>query len=133
MPKSLPSAKEASWRQIVDEYASSGRSAKEFCQLKAISLRMFNCWRRKITLKDKWVDPLNGQWQDNYRDLAIVPFKVIAKPEELMATHALDSQRAAPSVRISLANKIAIRTVIVVPQQRRTKVGAFQIDKDVTG
>jgi hypothetical protein len=26
----LPSAKEASWRRIVDEYASSGRSAKEF-------------------------------------------------------------------------------------------------------
>jgi hypothetical protein len=41
MPKSLPSAKEASWRRIVDEYASSGGSAKEFCLLKAISLRMF--------------------------------------------------------------------------------------------
>jgi hypothetical protein len=43
MLKSLPAAKEASWRRIVDEYASSGRSAKEFCQLRAISLRMFYC------------------------------------------------------------------------------------------
>jgi hypothetical protein len=48
MRKSMPSAKEASWLRIVDEYASSGRSAKEFCQLKAILLRMFYCWRRKI-------------------------------------------------------------------------------------
>jgi hypothetical protein len=58
MPKSLPSAKEASWRRILDEYASSGRSAKEFCKLKVISMRMFYCWRRKIALKDQGVDPL---------------------------------------------------------------------------
>ena len=109
MPKPLPSAKEASWRQIVDEYASSGRSAKEFCQLKAISLRMFYCWRRKITLKDQGVDPLvKRQRKDDHRELAIVPLKVITEPEQLMATHALTSRRTAPSVRISLANKIVV-------------------------
>ncbi len=74
MPKSSPSSKEASWRQIVDEYASSGRSAKEFCQLKAISLRMFYCWRRKIALKDQGVVPLvKRQRKDDHRELAIVP------------------------------------------------------------
>jgi hypothetical protein len=58
MLKSLPSAKEASWRRTVDEYASSGRSAKELCQLKAISMRMFYRWRRKIAFKDQGVEPL---------------------------------------------------------------------------
>jgi hypothetical protein len=109
MPKSLPSAKEASWRRIFDEYAFSGRSAKEFCQLKAISLRMFYCWLRKITLKDQRLDPLvKRQRKDDHRKLAIVPLKVILEPEQLMATHALTGHRTAPSVRISLANKIMV-------------------------
>ena len=85
MPKSLPSAKEASWRQIVDEYASSGRSAKEFCQLKAISLRMFYFWRRKITLKDQGLVPLNSQRKDDHRELAIVPLGPHLRIQRLLA------------------------------------------------
>jgi hypothetical protein len=51
--------------------------------------------------------PLNSQRKDDHRELAIVPLKVIAEPEQFIATHALDSRRTTPSVRISLANKIA--------------------------
>jgi hypothetical protein len=50
--------------------------------------------------------PLNSQRKDDHRELAIVPLKVIAKPEQFIATYALDSRRTTPSVRISLANKI---------------------------
>jgi hypothetical protein len=114
MPKSLPSAKEASWRRVVDEYASSGRSAKEFCQLKAISLRMFYCWRQKIALKDQGVDPLvKRQRKDDHRGLAIVPLKVIAEPVQLIVAHALTGNRTAPSIRISLANKIVVEIFTV--------------------
>ncbi len=44
----------------------------------------------------------------DHRELAIVPLKVIAEPEQLMATHALTGHRTAPSVRISLANKVVV-------------------------
>lgn len=108
MSRSLPSVKEASWRQIVDEYASSGQSAKDFCQLRAISLRMFYFWRRKIALNDQGSGPLNRQRKDDHRELAIVPLKVITEPGTFNATQALGSHRTAPSVRISLTNKIVV-------------------------
>lgn len=74
-----------------------------------VELRMFYCWRRKIALKDQGVDPLvKRQRKDDHRELAIVPLKVIAEPEQLMATHALTGHRTAPSIRISLANKIVV-------------------------
>jgi hypothetical protein len=81
---------------------------KNFCQLKAISLRMFYCWLRKINLKDQGLDPLVKRQRKDDHDLAIVPLKVILEPEQLMATHALTGHRTAPSVRISLANKIMV-------------------------
>jgi hypothetical protein len=54
------------------------------------------------------MDPLRSQRQDDHHELAIVPLKFIPEPEQLMATHALTSHRTAPSIRISLSNKIVV-------------------------
>jgi hypothetical protein len=43
MSKKMPSVKEASWRQVVDQFDASGISAKAFCQSKAISTRFSYC------------------------------------------------------------------------------------------
>jgi hypothetical protein len=107
MSAKLPSVKEASWRQVVDQFDTSGLSAKEFCQSKAISLRSFYCWRRKIKLNDQRLDRTSNRQMRDQRQLAIVPIKVISERNHLDTPPFLADPKT-PSVRINLANRIVV-------------------------
>lgn len=66
--------KEAFWKRMLVEYASSGVSVAEFCRVRGLSSNSFNAWRRELLIRER-ERAATGR-QDGISELPKFPDKV---------------------------------------------------------
>lgn len=107
--------KELHWREMLERYADSGVSVREFCASVGVSEPLFYAWRKKLRMrKNDSARPARGRNDRSDNGRLFVPLQVLDTGATLEIAHPLGYR-----IKITCdVNPVALRQVIEVLDDR---------------